>query len=310
MGTFTAEAVQGIFISLQEIPKRKKIWLEDSIFKKYIWKEEQSIQYYILKIWILMTEPPKKPNTRLRKKILSLTGRAIADFSMIRDGDRIAVCLSGGKDSWTMLEVLNILQKKAPIRFELQALHIDPGFNQNSAIILEHCSSLKIPCHVEKTPIHSIVEQNLRPGTSHCSFCARLRRGYIYEAAGRLGMTRIALGHHREDFNETILLNIFYGGIIKSMSPKMKSDNGLHTIIRPLVYVVEEMTRANALGRFPILDCNCPVCEMPNQERQEIKRLIQSLALRHPSVPANMLRAQSRIIRSHLLDKDLFNFDF
>jgi tRNA 2-thiocytidine biosynthesis protein TtcA len=200
--------------------------------------------------------------SQLRRRILRKTGRAIADFGMISEGDRILVALSGGKDSWTLLHCLEELRRKAPIRFEVAAVTVDPGFpGFRTEALEEHCRAGGYPHWVEGSQIYEIVEAKREPGTSYCSFCSRLRRGILYGAAQREGFTKIALGHHADDLIETLLLSQFFTGEIKSMPPVLRADDGVNVVIRPLCTVFEADIRsfATLLG-VPIVCCGCPVC--------------------------------------------------
>jgi tRNA 2-thiocytidine biosynthesis protein TtcA len=244
-----------------------------------------------------------------KKKILKAVGQAISDFQMIQDKDHILACLSGGKDSWTMLDVLQEVRRRAPVDFKITAINIDPDFkNYDNNKIAEYCTKHSIEFQIIKTTIREIIQEKKRPGSSFCSFCARLRRGAIYTTAAKLGVTKIALGHHRDDLIETILLNMFFTGQLKSMAPIMKTDDKRHIVIRPLIYTAEEdISRYAAEKKFPIVDCACAKGDHPEQ-RQKIKKLIKKLETKIPDVKTNILNSLSKVTPSHLLDTDLFDF--
>lgn len=240
---------------------------------------------------------------RLFKNITRLVGRAIGDFGLIEERDRVLVALSGGKDSWTLLYALRALQRKAPVRFELSAATVHPG---PAAF---ECEALEARLEQENIPhtridgrIVEIVNENLEPGTNPCSFCARLRRGVLYSYAADHGWNKIALGHHLDDFVETLLLNLFFNGSIKGMSPNLYADDGKNRVIRPLVYVREEMTRelAGNLG-VPILHCFCSYQGMSSWRRKWVKDLIASIEKEVPHVRSSLLRSMGRVQTRHLL---------
>jgi tRNA 2-thiocytidine biosynthesis protein TtcA len=246
---------------------------------------------------------PKKFHRRLHKQI----GKAIGDFNLIEEGDRIAVGVSGGKDSYTLLHLLEEFRRKAPVRFQLVALNIDAGFPGYRKEILEaHLQQHGFTYRMQTTNSYRIIEEHRRPGSSYCSFCARLRRGVLYRQAGRLGCNKIALGHHLDDFIETLLLNQFYVGTLAAMSPKLLADNGEQTVIRPLVYVEEsDIIQYSRLQAFPIICCACPVCGIQDQKRQKMKQLIRLLAKDIPQIRRSLLGALGNIRTSHLLDGEL-----
>lgn len=249
----------------------------------------------------------KKNNSE--KDLLHAVGKAIADFKMIENNDRLLVCLSGGKDSWTMLDILLKLQKKAPIDFEIIALNIDPGFRDyENNKIATYCKKNNIPLEIVKTNIKEIITEKKRPGSSYCSFCARLRRGSIYTAAQKLKATKIALGHHLDDLLETLFLNLFHSGQLKSMAPIMKTDDKKNMVIRPLIYAEESLIAAYAKGKFPIIPANCPLSSCNDKERAKMKKLITRLAKEQPNIRNTMLNALKNVIPSHLLDKKVFDF--
>ncbi|MFH4666625.1 tRNA 2-thiocytidine(32) synthetase TtcA [Vibrio cidicii] len=246
---------------------------------------------------------------KLQKRIRRNTGQAIADFNMIEDGDRIMVCLSGGKDSFTMLDILLSLQKSAPISFSLVAVNLDqkqPGFPAH--VLPEYLESLGVEYKIVEEDTYSIVQDKIPEGKTTCSLCSRLRRGILYRTAKELGATKIALGHHRDDILETLFLNMFYGGKIKGMPPKLVSDNGEHVVIRPLAYCREKdiIKYADMVG-YPIIPCN--LCgSQPNLQRQNIKMMLNDWDKRFPGRIETMFRAMQNVVPSHLADFELFDF--
>ena len=247
-----------------------------------------------------------KTREKLHNRIKRSCGKAIGDFKLIEDGDRIAVAVSGGKDSWTLLHILNDLRQRAPVNFELIAVNFDPGFpGYRSDLIADYLHRHNLPWHLEKTTSAAVIEEKLRPGSSYCAFCARLRRGFLYRVAQQLGCNKVALGHHLDDFIETLLLNQFYAGKLAAMSPKMLADNGKQTVIRPLVYV-EEALISDYSGRcdFPIISCACPLAAEQEQlqQRQRMKRLIKELSSEIPQIRHSLLSAMGNIHPRHLLD--------
>ena len=247
--------------------------------------------------------------TLLEKKLLHYTGKAVADFNMIQNNDRIMVCLSGGKDSFTMIKMLQLLQRRAKINFELFAFTLDqaqPGWNDEKLKLW--LTSNKIPFEVLTRDTYSIVKEKIPEGSTYCSLCSRLRRGIIYRYAETNGYNKIALGHHRDDLIRTLLMSILYNGVIRAMPPKLLSDNKKNIVIRPLVYCQEKDIAAFAkLMEFPIIPCN--LCgSQENLMRKKVKKLIEDLAAENPKVPSNMLHALSSIKPSQLMDKDFWNF--
>lgn len=246
----------------------------------------------------------------VQKKIRRLTGQAIQDFTMIQDGDLIMVCLSGGADSYTMLDTLLYLKHVAPIKFDVVAVNLDqkqPGFPED--VLPEYLSRLGVPFHIENQDTYSIVKEKIEPGKTTCALCSRLRRGILYRVAGELGATKIALGHHRDDILETLLLNMFFGGRIKTMPPKLRSDDGKNIVIRPLAYCKEaDIKKYAAAMQFPIIPCN--LCgSQPNLQRQAMKALLQEWDRDHPQRLRSMFSAMSNMVPSHMLDRKLFNFE-
>ena len=246
---------------------------------------------------------------KLQKKIRRNTGNAIADYNMIEDGDRIMVCLSGGKDSFTMLDILMGLKKSAPISFDLIAVNLDqkqPGFP--SHILPEYLEKLGVEYKVVEEDTYSIVQDKLVEGKTTCSLCSRLRRGILYRTAKELGATKIALGHHRDDILETMFLNMFYGGKLKGMPPKLVSDNGEHVVIRPLAYCREkDIIKYADLADYPIIPCN--LCgSQPNMQRQNIKQMLNTWDSQFPGRIESMFTAMQNVVPSHLADFNTFDF--
>lgn len=255
------------------------------------------------------TRKEKLENNKLVKRIMREAGKAINDFNMIEDGDVVMVCMSGGKDSFGLLDVLLTLRSRAPINFEIIAVNLDqkqPGFPEH--VLPEYLESKGIKYHIENQDTYSIVTRVIPEGKTFCALCSRLRRGILYRVASELGATKIALGHHRDDILATFFLNLFYGGRMKAMPPKLVSDNGQHTVIRPLAYVPESDLIAFAeLQQYPIIPCNlCGTQE--NLKRQEINRMIAQWDKQFPSRSWNVFGALSRVVPSHLMDSELFDF--
>jgi tRNA 2-thiocytidine biosynthesis protein TtcA len=246
---------------------------------------------------------------KLAKRIRRQVGEAIADFNMIAEGDRVMVCLSGGKDSHALLDVLLALQEKAPVRFELIAVNLDqkqPGFPEH--VLPEYLRSRGVPYRIVEQDTYSVVKRVIPEGKTMCSLCSRLRRGVLYRVAGELGATRIALGHHRDDVLATFFLNLFHGGQLKAMPAKLVSDDARHVVIRPLVYVAEEDLAAYAeVRRFPIIPCT--LCgSQDNLQRKAIGRMLRDWDKNHPGRIESILRAMTDVRPSHLLDRKLFDF--
>ncbi len=246
---------------------------------------------------------------KLHKRLLRQAGQAIADFAMIEPGDRVMVCLSGGKDSYALLDLLITLRSRAPIAFELVAVNLDqkqPGFPAD--VLPRYLESRGVPFHIENQDTYSIVTRVIPEGRTMCSLCSRLRRGILYRVAGELGATKIALGHHRDDILETFFLNMFFGGKLKAMPPKLVSDDGRHIVIRPLAYAREEDLAAFAQWRgFPIIPCN--LCgSQENLKRREIKQLLRDWERRFPGRVENAFAALGRVTPSHLMDRTRFDF--
>jgi tRNA 2-thiocytidine biosynthesis protein TtcA len=246
---------------------------------------------------------------KLHKRLLRLTGQAIADFDMIGDGDRVMVCLSGGKDSYALLDLLLTLRARAPVAFEIIAVNLDqkqPGFPEH--VLPDYLRTLGVPFHIENQDTYSVVTRVIPEGRTMCSLCSRLRRGILYRVASELGATRVALGHHRDDILETFFLNMFFGGQLKAMPPKLVSDDGRNVVIRPLAYVEERDLEAYAQWReFPIIPCN--LCgSQENLKRREIKQLMRDWEKRFPGRVENIFAALGRITPSHLMDRLRFDF--
>ncbi len=247
---------------------------------------------------------------KLQKQLRRQTGKAITDYHMIDDGDRIMVCLSGGKDSYTLLDMLMRLQTVAPIQFELFAVNLDqkqPGFPEH--ILPNYLDSLNIEYRIVEKDTFSIVKEKIEPGKTTCSLCSRLRRGILYNTAQELGATKIALGHHMDDLVETMFMNMFHGSRLKTMPPKLISDDKRNIVIRPLVYCREkDIARYAERREFPIIPCN--LCgSQPNLERQRIKNMLGEWDKESPDRVANIFRSMQNITSSHLLDARLFNFN-
>ncbi len=246
---------------------------------------------------------------KLQKRLRRNVGRAIQDFNMIEDGDRVMVCLSGGKDSFVMLDILRNLQRRAPVRFALIAVNLDqkqPGFPEH--VLPDYLDSISIPFHIIEQDTYSVVKRVIPEGKTTCGLCSRLRRGALYTFAAEQGMTKIALGHHRDDIVETLFLNLFHGGKLKAMPPKLLSDDGRHVVIRPLAYCQERDTTAYAEARqFPIIPCN--LCgSQENLQRQAIKTMLRQWEKQFPGRVDNIFAALGNVAPSHLADTGLFNF--
>jgi tRNA 2-thiocytidine biosynthesis protein TtcA len=242
--------------------------------------------------------------TPLETRLAKSTTRAIVDYRLIEDGDRVMVGLSGGKDSWALMQILDVLRRRAPIRFSVVAVNVDSGYEGFEREQIERaCRERGWEIHVERTRIGETIEDLLEPADTPCSLCARLRRGVLYRLATEVGATKIALGHHADDFVETLLLNLFFAGALKAMPARLVSDDGRHVVIRPLVHVSESDCRAYAKASgLPIVPCCCPACGDLSLQRQRVKRLLGELEREHPGVKASMLKALSNVMPRHLLD--------
>ncbi|NGM85807.1 tRNA 2-thiocytidine(32) synthetase TtcA [Parapusillimonas sp. SGNA-6] len=254
-------------------------------------------------------EKQRVSENKLAKRLVRETGRAIADFNMIEDGDKVMVCLSGGKDSYALLDILLTLKARAPIKFDIVAVNLDqkqPGFPDH--VLPEYLTALGVPFHIETRDTYSIVTRVIPEGKTMCSLCSRLRRGILYRVATELGATKIALGHHRDDILGTFFLNLFYGGRMKAMPPKLVSDDGQHIVIRPLAYIPEKDLIAYAEQKqFPIIPCN--LCgSQENLKRKEVTRMIAEWDKKFPGRSWNVFGALSRVVPTHLMDKNLCDF--
>ena len=245
--------------------------------------------------------------TPLESRVAKKTTKAIVDFNLIEDGDRVMVGLSGGKDSWALLQTLDILRQRAPIDFSLIAVNVDSGYKEyKHDLIAKTCRERGWEFRVEHTSIGEVMDDILEAKDTPCSLCARLRRGVLYRIATEVGATKIALGHHMDDFIETLLLNIFFAGALKAMPARLVSDNGEHVVIRPLVYVGEDEARLYAREcELPIVGCCCPACGDLSLQRQRVKRLITDLEVEHSGVKNSMLKALTNVMPRHLLDTRL-----
>ena len=246
---------------------------------------------------------------KLEKKLCRLVGQAIGDFGMIEDGDKVMVCASGGKDSYAMLDILMKLRERAPIHFEIVAVNLDqkqPNFP--AEILPNYLKGLGIQFHIEEQDTYSIVKRVVPEGKTTCGLCSRLRRGILYRVADELGATKIALGHHRDDILETLMLNMFYAGKLKGMPPKLRSDDGKHIVIRPLAYVPEKLLERYAGDmNFPIIPCD--LCgSQPNLQRQVMKEMLRDWEKKHPGRVENLFRSMHHIVPSHLMDSEAFDF--
>lgn len=246
-------------------------------------------------------------STDLEARIARKTTKAIVDYEMIQDGDRIMVGLSGGKDSWALMQMLHVLQKKAPIDFSVVAVNVDSGYKAcKHDVIAQTCRERGWELRIEHTDIGELIEDILDADDTPCSLCARLRRGVLYRVAKEVGASKIALGHHMDDFIETLLLNLFFSGALRAMPPKLVSDDQAHVVIRPLAYVGEDEARQYCKeSALPIIGCCCPACGDLSLQRQRIKRLIMDLELEHPGVKTSMLKALTNVAPRHLLDTRL-----
>lgn len=248
-------------------------------------------------------------NNKLAKRLRREVGQAIADYRMIEEGDRVMVCLSGGKDSHGLLDILRYLQEKAPVRFELVVVNLDqkqPGFPAD--ILPTYLETLGMPYRIVEEDTYAIVKRVIPEGKTTCSLCSRLRRGVLYRVAGELGATKIALGHHRDDILATLFLNMFFGGKLKAMPPKLVSDDGKHIVIRPLAYCREsDLARWAEVRGFPIVPCN--LCgSQPNLQRQQVAQMLRDWEKRFPGRVETMFRSLSHVVPSHLMDPRLYDF--
>ena len=245
--------------------------------------------------------------TPLEARIAKKTARAILDYQMIEEGDRVMVGLSGGKDSWALIQVLDVLRRRAPVTFSLVAVNVDSGYEGfQHAQVAAACTARGWELHHVGTSIGAVIDDKLEADATPCSLCARLRRGVLYRMAVEVGATKIALGHHADDLVETLLINLFFAGALKAMPAKLVSDDGRHVVIRPLAYVTEADARAYAREcGLPIIGCCCPACGDLSLQRQRIKRLLMDLEREHPGVKSSLLKALANVAPRHLLDRRL-----
>jgi tRNA 2-thiocytidine biosynthesis protein TtcA len=248
-------------------------------------------------------------SNKLAKRLRRLTGQAIVDFNMIEAGDRVMVCLSGGKDSYTLLAMLRQLQTKAPVDFELVAVHLDqkqPGYDAD--VLPNYLRSIDMPFQIIEQDTYSVVKRVVPDGKTMCGLCSRLRRGALYNHAEKNGFTKIALGHHRDDIVETLFLNMFYHSALKAMAPKLLSDDGKHVVIRPLAYCKEDdIAEYAAQQAFPVMPCN--LCgSQETLQRKAVKQMLTDWERKHPGRTENVFRALTSIVPSQLADRDLFDF--
>ena len=256
-----------------------------------------------------LSEKQRVDLNKLSKRVMREAGRAIGDYNMIENGDRVMVCLSGGKDSYSMLDILLTLKSRAPIDFEVIAVNLDqkqPGFPAD--VLPNYLTKLGVPFHIETEDTYSIVKRLIPEGKTTCSLCSRLRRGVLYRVASELGATKIALGHHRDDILATFFLNLFYGAKMKTMPPKLVSDDGRHTVIRPLAYIPEsDLIAYSDWKQFPIIPCN--LCgSQDNLKRQEVGKMLAEWDKKDPRRAWNTFKALANIAPSHLMDRNLFDF--
>lgn len=247
----------------------------------------------------------ERERSKLSRRIVRTVGRAIGDYGMIAEGDRVLVALSGGKDSWVLLNALHILKKRSPVRFELTAVTVHPGYpGFDPAPVETHCAKLGYPHFTEPSTMYDIIEDKREPGSSYCSICARLRRGILYGIADRMGFTKIALGHHADDLVETFLLAAFFTGEIKSMPPVLNADDGRNVVIRPLCYAWEgDVARLAELEGFPVISCGCVMAACQTTNRHKMKALLANMEAGHPGVKANLLSSLGRVRTRYLMTK-------
>jgi tRNA 2-thiocytidine biosynthesis protein TtcA len=252
---------------------------------------------------------PSSTFKRLQARLRGQVGKAIEDFRMIEHGDRVMVCLSGGKDSYTLLDILLSLQRSAPVEFELVAVNLDqkqPGFPAH--VLPDYLSALGVPFHVIEQDTYSVVKRVIPEGKTMCGLCSRLRRGALYRYASENGISKIALGHHRDDIVETLFLNMFFGGKLKAMPPKLRSEDGRHIVIRPLAYVAErEIERYARAREFPLIPCT--LCgSQENMQRKEIKKMLREWELQYPGRTESIFSSLRNVVASHLADPRASDF--
>ena len=251
----------------------------------------------------------ERENHKLEKRLCRLVGQAIGDYNMVEEGDKVMVCLSGGKDSYALLDILLKMQQRAPVHFDIVAVNLDqkqPGFPAH--VLPEYLKALGVPFHIEEQDTYSIVKDKIPEGKTMCSLCSRLRRGILYRVADELGATKIALGHHRDDMLQTLFLNMFFGGKLKGMPPKLVSDDGQHMVIRPLAYVNErDLVRWAQVRAFPLIPCT--LCgSQENLQRKQVGAMLKDWEKRFPGRLDNMLHALQNVVPSHLADTSLHDF--
>ena len=257
----------------------------------------------------MVTTTIERETQKLEKRLCRQVGEAIVQFNMIEEGDKVMVCVSGGKDSYSMLDILLKMQMRAPIDFEIIAVNLDqkqPGFPEH--VLPEYLTKIGVPFRIENQDTYSIVKEKIAPGKTMCSLCSRLRRGILYRVADEIGATKIALGHHRDDILQTLFLNMFFGGRLKSMPPKLMSDTGRHIVIRPLALVAErDLVRWAAYREFPIIPCT--LCgSQDGLQRQQVGDMLREWEKKYPGRLDNMFNALQHTVPSHLLDASLFDF--
>ncbi len=248
--------------------------------------------------------------SKLERRIVQKMGEALGEWQLLSDGDRIMVCVSGGKDSYALLDALLLNARRSPIHYSIVAVNVDQGWPGYATERIEaHLKERGVEYRMVKAEtIAAIVEEKLSPGATPCSLCSRLRRGVLYNLAAELGATKIALGHHLDDSVETLMLNLFYSGQLRAMPPKLVSDDGRNVVIRPLAYVEERDLIAYAEEkRYPVVRCGCPTCGLPDQKRQVVKRMLSSLEGEHPGLKTQMLAALQNVRAGHLLDRALLS---
>ena len=252
---------------------------------------------------------PSNNFKRLQARLRGLVGKAIEDFRMIEAGDKVMVCLSGGKDSYTLLDILLSLQRSAPVDFELIAVNLDqkqPGFPEH--VLPDYLTALGVPFHIIEQDTYSVVKRVIPEGKTMCGLCSRLRRGALYRYAAENGVTKVALGHHRDDIVETLFLNMFFGGKLKAMPPKLRSEDGRQIVIRPLAYVAEQDIERYARAReFPLIPCS--LCgSQENMQRREIKNMLREWEKRYPGRTETIFSSLCNVVSSHLADPRMFDF--